>query len=291
MAGYGAAMVQTVVTLVIGAVVGGVVGSVVEATTGWVGRWIGAKKAERLRLRYGDHTAINSGFGASIDSGGGDSFRVGVEVAPSVSLAAGGSMDSYAASRVADSAQPGLSTRRQHHDPSDLIRFIDGPTVLTINNHGCIALLAPVAHVAEGTGSSERLRLDLDDLIRVVAPFVAMISDAGLTSIYGARLVNSRVDWRFSVSPSMSGTTGTVTWRGIKFSGRPPREETLDQAPPRAGELGFGGEALRNIDITSAPADVMMRAIESLIERDGYLGLDDCMIDLRASVKASVTKA
>jgi len=287
---YVAAMLSVVIASVVSLVIGSVGGSILEASKGWVGRYVGAKKDEHVRLRDGDHLAINTGLSIGLDSGSSSSFRVGVDVAPSVSFDSAVVLDPTVVAAWVERVVPGLTVYREYQVPDDLIRFIDGQTILAINAKGLISLLVPITHHTAGEGMATKFTLDLSSVVSAVAPFVTAIVDGGFASIYPGRLLSQRLDWRISASRAINADAGSVPWSGLVFAGRPPKQSTPGQLPPSAGEYGFGGAQMRNLAIDTTPTAIVMMALRSFIERSGHSGLDDCLADLRAEVDDAVTK-
>jgi hypothetical protein len=159
-----------------------------------------------------------------------------------------------------------------------------------VNTKGLIRVVVPAGDDLMGDAHEMRAILDVSSVVGAMVPAVVSIVDGGFEALFPGALRTDRFDWHFDVSSHVTVGGNMVPRIGLSFRGREPNEGTTGQYAMSADSLGFGGRDLQNISTRTEPAELVMTALAAFVQKSGYSGLSDCLIDLRNEVNQLVAK-
>ncbi|MCU1394874.1 MAG: hypothetical protein JWM34_3302 [Ilumatobacteraceae bacterium] len=280
-ASVGATATASVVSLVVGGAVG-------STQTYLKGRGSEVLAARRLR-KHGDHIALSSQYGSSLDSRNGTALVAGVAAAPSMSLRRKITLNADIVEEWRRKLPQAAALPRDYLNPDELIRYrvddFNDPRQLVITPAGLIDTTQPVEHHMDANNDPA---VDLVAFISAIVPPVVAISDGAHRLLFEDQLRTKRLDWRIELSRSVQGTdrisaaygpSSAKPWRSIKFPKSAPSAATPGQQAPM-NQDGLGADQLRNIAADTRPAIIVNAAVRSLVMRSGYSGINGMMAEV-----------
>lgn len=250
---------------------------------------IAARRARREDERHADHATIGSGWYVDDLVGASGEFLVCVRAAPSKSLAAPVRLDVDRIAPFVRSAFGDLFPSFPEVSlPTETVRFrrkdvgqggVDQFVVVWAS--GLIEATVPITH---SVNDASELLVTLVEIARALLPAVRAIQYGGYEQIFGPGAATPLgLDWEIKLSRELVGQPSTP-WAGLVFPGRAPDGRGTGQRPPWP-RPGFGHKRLQCVESTTAPGEILMPALEDLIERSGYYGTNEALDDLRAGVR------
>ena len=281
---------SALLAVVVGGAIAAIIGVIVGASSDGVKALVRSLRGRFRTWRTGDHAAIDSGGGIGTDHGGRRQFCVTVKLAPSARLAGGFELDVDTVEQwVTNTFGPGRF-EVDASNPRELVRYMPSGgqfgevPMVTVFPTGAIEYLQPFEHGFDDKGQPV---LDVTVIARYISTLAASVNAGGLRPIYAqSRFSRRRIDWRVSVSPSISASDGvggssSLMWSALHFDGPRPTRRAVRQNPPIT-QVGYGFSRLTNVSQSTPPPEVVRAVIKAFLEESGYVGLENCLAGICA---------
>jgi hypothetical protein len=256
--------------------------AVEEATVGLIRGFVERLRSWLSRRLRADHVAI-AGAWHQRDLATLPEFVITIAYAPSKSIRQE-RLDAAEVEEWVRASFDGLfPTNPEWCDPTELIRYRREPDERS--RFAAFALARPCGlrevalPVPYSLDVDSRPQLALMDLAGPLLRFAREVQGGGRGWIAG----RSRVDWHIGVSRALDRPTWTP-WAGLIGPGRTPAGRATNAEPPITA-FGLGHRHLRGVARRTPPVSIVMWALSDLVERAGYYGLDDALVDLRRAVE------
>jgi len=283
-------------TIAISATVAGVVSfttnGLLQAASGRVVKAWQRRKHHCYTRRHGDHEALASAGRLEVSPGTSGFTRLSVTIAPAVTLRnEEHRLDPDAVAAWVEMLSPLYATHRQHSDPDELVRYVLDDSVVEVRHSGAIRVVVPLGDTTGWDDPPSSTYLALSSVLATLAHTVtALLDDRGFPGLFSDRMRTNNVDWHVDISSSVFINGVYVQRVGLAFAGREPDQGTAGQVATSAGAVGFGGDRLRNVPASMDQREVIMIVLKSFIEKSGYSGLTECLVDVRSEVDASLDR-
>jgi len=247
---------------------------------------IAAWRSRREDERLADHTTIGSGWWFGDLVGASTELLVCVRAAPSKTLPSPVRLDvDRIGPFVRNAFGEFFPASPEVSIPTDVVRYRrKDPGVdqfVVVWPSGLVEATVPIPRSVSDSGE---LLVPLVEIARALLPVIRAIQQGGYEQILGpGAVIPLGLDWEIKLSRELVGQPSTP-WADLAFPGRVPDERGTDQGPPWP-QPAFGHEQLRSLATTTAPADILLPALEDLVERSGYYGTNEALDDLRAAVR------
>ncbi|CAN5697752.1 hypothetical protein BH24ACT5_BH24ACT5_09230 [soil metagenome] len=123
-------------------------------------------------------------------------------------------------------------------------------------------------------------QLSVESVIITLTHTVCGILHAqGYRRLFAGHMRNDNADWHVAISSRVQVEGVSVPRNGLSFPGVELDRATPGQVAISAGNHGFSGSRLWNLDINTDPSELVMIVLSAFLEKSGYSGLDACLTD------------
>jgi hypothetical protein len=283
------------IQVAIGTVVTVVVGAGLVWMQGVARRRLAAWWAARQDRRHADHATIGSGWWFGDLVGASTELLVCVRAAPSKTFPEPVRLAVERIARfVANAFGDLFPTTPEFSNPTEVVRYsrkdTGHPGVDQHVNVWASGLIEATVPIPRSENDAGEVLASLVEITRALLPAIRAIQHGGYEHIFGPHAeIPLGLDWEIKLSRELIGQPSTP-WVDLVFPGRVPDGRGTNQRPPWP-RPGFGHGRLQCVATTTGPADILLPALEDLIERSGYYGTTDALDDLRATIRQLAVEA
>lgn len=262
---------------------------IVGLAMGWLQRLVRRAFIVMSRAIRADHWAIKGGWFTG-DLGAQSNFLVSIKCAPSRSFRSPVRLDPEAVAvwmRVFGDVFPSAP---EYCSPTELIRYrseseATREATVLIWPSGLLEAALPLPHSLDEDGQPQ---IALLDIARPVISVIGSIQAGAHGAMFGNGVFGRlRLDWCIGVSRALTKESWTP-WTRLLFPGRVPKGRATGMQPPMPS-CGFGQERLVNLPPKSSVARILVPVLTDLIERSGYFGYEESVIDIERAIQSLST--
>lgn len=262
-------------------VAGAVIATLVSAFFQPVGEAIRSAPTQLRGWLMADHSAIQ-GCQFHIDQGGRSRFYVNVACGPSrhhtqPKLPHGDLIESWVAQKF-----PAVSLVVKHLDDT-LMRLEESgepqtgasdKAVVLVWANGLLDVSLPISHAVE----DDQLTIRAQDIAACLLVTIEALM-FGYRSLFrrGWSPRRRRLDWKVSISASISTSTGHQPWCELRFPKRVPRAKPLGQRP---AHTDLGRDELRGSTLRLNPRSAVRVVLQEFCRTSGYREYDGPIEDV-----------